>query len=178
MNQTEILIVILLAITTLSVITLLSLIIFCIIPMKRRMIEISQMMYVMFRKESKYDNSHDSIRNALSIINNNIDSLSSSIDNVFDQIVKKSNKTPNRLPTPSVSKEIRETILENINMEVMLSKGMRIPNRESIIHIAEVAIKTYPDIDPTYIVKMTVSMVENFILNMNEAQNAKNKKLK
>lgn len=176
MNQlNETIIIILMAITLSSILTLLSLIIFFIIPMKRRMSELSRMMYVILRKEEKYDSSHNAIRHSLSTLNDNIGSLSSSIGNVFEQFIKKYSKPMSHLPSPELSKNIRETILENINMEILLSKGMRIPNRESIIHIASNTIKTYPDIDREFIVKMTVSMVENYIMNMNEAQKSKNK---
>ncbi len=165
----ELTIFILLAITLISLISLLSLILFCIIPMKKRMNELSRIMYMILRKDEKYDNSHDSIKHALVTINDNIGSLSSSTNKVLAHILN-TNKRSGNLPTPSLSKEIRDTIMENINVEVLMSKGMRTPNRESIIHIAENTIKTYTHIDMEYIIKMTLSMVENYILSVTESQ--------
>lgn len=174
MNQLNEIMTLVLAVTTiLSLLTLLSLIFFCIIPMKNRMSELSRIMYAILRKNEKYDNSHDSIKRALSTLNNNIGSLSSSTNEVFMQLIKTNNKPGNSLPSPDLSKKIRDTILENINMEVLLSKGMRTPNRESMTHIAMNTIKTYPDIDIEYIVKLTISMVENYILSVNESQESK-----
>jgi hypothetical protein len=65
---------------------------------------------------------------------------------------------------------MRETILENINIEVLLSQGMKIPNKQSTNHIIENTIRTYPDVDQEYTVKLCLAMIENFSLNVMEGK--------
>lgn len=166
----EILVVVSMTIAMFSLLVLLAMIVFYIIPMTKRMSELSRIMYTILRKDEKYENSHDSIKRALSTINDNIGSLSSSTNEAFNQLIKNNQQHSSNLPSPELSKKIRDTILENINIEVLMSKGMRIPNRESVFNIAKNVIKTYPDIDMVYIIKLTLSMVENYILNVNESQ--------
>ena len=150
--------------------------------LKHRMEDLSRMMYVLIKKDEHYNNSHDDIKRALTVINGNIGSLSSSTDRVHQEIQELTNtnkqtlnelkvySTKAVLPTPNISKMMRETILENINIEVLLSKGMSIPNKKSTEHIIANTIKTYPDVDQEYTVKLCLAMIENFALNVKEGR--------
>lgn len=156
-----------------------------IIPMKRQIRELNRIMFTILRKDEKYDNSHDDIKRALSVINGNIGSLSSSTDQVFQELHNVSTSTKQALnelnavsnnpvmPTPNITKMMRETIMENINIEVLLSQGMRIPNKQSTQHIIENTIKTYPAVDKEYTVKLCLAMIENFTLDYVEGQKKK-----
>lgn len=150
--------------------------------LKHRMEDLSRMMYVLIKKDEHYNNSHDDIKRALTVINGNIGSLSSSTDQVIQELngvssstkqalneLKVVSNTPG-LPTPNISKMMRETILENINIEVLLSKGMKIPNKKSTDHIIENTIATYPNVDKEYTIKLCLAMIENFALNLAEGR--------
>lgn len=153
-----------------------------IIPMKRQISELNRIMFTILKKDEKYDNSHDDIKRALSIINGNIGSLSSSTDQVLEELQAVSNSTKQALnelnavsnnpvmPTPNITKMMRETIMENINIEVLLSQGMKIPNKQSTQHIIDNTLKTYPDVVPEYTIKLCLAMIENFALSASEGQ--------
>jgi hypothetical protein len=153
--------------------------------MKKRMEELSRMMFIIIKKDDKYDNSHDSIKRALSVINNNIGSLSSSTDQMIQDLSNLSKSTDDALhqlsyasnkavfPTPNVAKMMRETILDSIRVEMLLSNGMRIPNKQSTEHVIDIALKTYPHIDEEYTIKMCLAMIQNFIENELEGKESK-----
>lgn len=107
------------------------------------------------------------IKKALTIINKNIGSLSSgneAVEKKLDEIIKKKNLLKEyRLPTPEESEAMRKTILENINMEVLLSKNLKIARKDSTRNVIDNTLTTYPDIDPEYVVKLSLAMIENFL---------------
>lgn len=107
------------------------------------------------------------IKKALTIINKNIGSLSSgneAIEKKLDEVINKKHLLSNyRLPTPEESEEMRKTILENINMEVLLSKNLKIARKDSTRNIIDNTLETYPEIQPEYIVKLSLAMIENFL---------------
>ena len=172
-----------------TIITLLLLIVAVLLvymrSIKRSISELNSIMFTILKKDEKYDNSHDDIKRALTVINGNIGSLSSSTDRVHQEIQELTNtnkqtlnelkvySTKAVLPTPNISKMMRETILENINIEVLLSKGMSIPNKKSTEHIIANTIQTYPDVDKEYTVKLCLAMIENFALNVKEGRENK-----
>ena len=155
-----------------GIIFLLMLIIFIgtlcfIIPMKKQINETNRIMFFILQKDEKYDRSHDDIKRGMNTSNSNMGLLSNSVNQVLEEFIKKESKPKKRLPKPEESKLIRETILECINMEVLLSKDMRIPNKKSTKNIIETTVETYPEIDVGYIVKLCMAMIENFILDFN-----------
>lgn len=113
------------------------------------------------------DNSIIEIKKALTIINKNIGSLSSgneAIEKKLNEVINKKHLLSNyRLPTPEESEEMRKTILENINMEVLLSKNLKIARKDSTRNIIDNTLETYPEIQPEYIVKLSLAMIENFL---------------
>lgn len=145
-----------------------------LIKIQNRMNDLSQMMYLIIKKYDLIDTSCDDIKHALGTvnsnlkavdqgINDNIRSLSSSTDKVLEQFNDVSSEP--YLPTPNITKMIRETILENINIEVLLSHNMTLPNKQSTQHIIDSTVKTYPNVDKEYLVKLCLAMIENFVLN-------------
>lgn len=107
------------------------------------------------------DNSIIEIKKALTIINKNIGSLSSGIEEYKKDIKEKNNQY--RLPLPDESKAMRETILENINVEVLLSKNLRIASKDSTRKIIDATIEAYPEIYPEYTIKLCLAVIENFL---------------
>jgi hypothetical protein len=69
------------------------------------------------------------------------------------------------LPDPTQAAQIEATINDLISIEILLSSDMKISRRDSVINIASKTAETYPDIDVTYIVKKTLSVIESFIRN-------------
>lgn len=116
------------------------------------------------QKDSKedFDTFNTEIKKALTIINTNIGSLSSGIEE-FKKDIKEKNKQVYRLPLPEESKAMRETILENINVEVLLSKNLRIASKDSTRKIIDATLEAYPDIDPEYTIKLCLAVIENFL---------------
>lgn len=145
--------------------------------MKDRMSDMSRLMYIITKKLEYIDSSSDDIKRALSTINNNlktideeindnIRSLSSSTDKVIEEL--KQTQTSTYLPTPNITKMMRETILENINIEVLLSHNMTLPNKQSTKHIIDNTLAAYPNVNEEYTVKLCLAMIENFVLNNQE----------
>lgn len=102
------------------------------------------------------------IKKALTIINTNIGSLSSGIEE-FKKDTKAKRDSQTRLPLPEESKAMRETILENINVEVLLSKNLRIASRDAIRKIIDATVEAYPEIDLEYTIKLCLAVIENFL---------------
>lgn len=107
------------------------------------------------------------IKKALTIINKNIGSLSSgneALEKKLDEVIKRKNLLKDyRLPTPEESEAMRKTILENINMEVLLSKNLKIARKDSTRNVIDNTMATYPDIEPEYVIKLSLAMIENFL---------------
>ena len=107
------------------------------------------------------------IKKALTIINKNIGSLSSGNDQLekkLDEVIQTKNLLNKyRMPSPEESKQMRETIMENLNTEVLLSQNLKIARKDSVRNIIDNTLATYPDIEPEYTIKLCLAMVENFI---------------
>ena len=167
------LIIMLVAISMLLILT--SVLFVIILRMKKENNDIiSSLTFSVYQLKVNQGNSNDKLFNmdndykkALTIINKNIGSLSSGIDNVekkLDNVIKTKNLLKEfRLPSPEESKAMRETILENINMEVLLSKNLKIARRDSTRSIIDNTLETYSDIEPEYVIKMCLAMIENFL---------------
>lgn len=148
-----------------------------ILPMKKRMDELSRITYMLIRKNDISNGSQDEIKEAMVTLNrnikvttdeikDNIGSLSSSTKEVIQELQQVSNEP--YMPTPNVTKMMRETILELINMEVLLSHNMTIPNKESTQHIIDGTLETYPNVKKEYTIKLCLAMIENYTLNASE----------
>ena len=151
--------------------------------MQNRMDDMSRMMYALIKKNDIQVESSDDIKHALSTlngnlkavsneINDNIGSLSSSTSKALLDIKKDTSlhREMGYYPTPNISKMIRETIMECINIEVLLNKDIRIPNPNSVNHIIETVISTYPDVNKTYVTKLCMAMIENFVEDVTSQQ--------
>lgn len=149
----------------LLIIILLILTIGVIKPMKKRMNDLSLEMFILMRKQRSLDDSSDEIKHALNIINHNIGSLSSStneVSEVLQSLVTEKKNKP-KLPTPEIAQKMRETILENINIEVLLAEQMQIPRKDATRKIIDATIAAYPDIDYEYTIKLCLALIENFV---------------
>ena len=140
-----------------------------LIHIKHNTIEMSRVLYILFKKNKTFDDSTDDIKHALVTIHENIGSLSTSTKQVIDDY--RVTRDQSILPTPQLSNMIKETIKEQITIESLLSRQMRIPNGESTNHIIENTVQTYPNVDNKYIVKLCLAMIENFNLNNSQSQN-------
>ena len=151
--------------------------------MKNRMDEMSRMMYILIKKNDIQVESTDDIKHALSTLNGNLKTVSNEINNNIGSLssstskalldIKKDTSLHREIgyyPTPNISKMIRETILECINIEVLLNKDIRIPNPNSVHHIIETVINTYPDVNREYVTKLCMAMIENFVEDVSSQQ--------
>ena len=151
--------------------------------MKNRMDEMSRMMYILIKKNDIQVESTDDIKHALSTLNGNLKTVSNEINDNIGSLssstskalldIKKDTSLHREIgyyPTPNISKMIRETILECINIEVLLNKDIRIPNPNSVHHIIETVINTYPDVNREYVTKLCMAMIENFVEDVSSQQ--------
>lgn len=154
----------------LSIITSIVAIISLIISVKtfRRIRDMSilhTMIFEALQNIKSMNRSLDEIKRGMLTLNENIGSLSSSIDPFLKEIMEKK-RVGNRFPKPEESKMIRDTILELINTELLLNKNMRIPNRQATENIIYSTIETYQEINTEYLIKTCLAVIENFILNV------------
>lgn len=164
---TIILIVIVLALTIALVICMTML-----IRVKNNSSEISRILFTLMKRQKISDESLNGIKHALVTIHENIGSLSTSTKQLIDDFKTINNEK--NLPTPQVVNMIKDTIMEQITIETLLSRDMRVPNKKSTEYIIENTIKTYPHIDQEYLVKLCLAMIENF--NISRQESSQNKK--
>jgi hypothetical protein len=135
---------------------------------------LASLTFSLYQLRTDYEKSIDELKEkdtenkkAMTIINKNIGSLSSgndAIEKKLNEIINKKHLlTDYRLPTPEESESMRKTILENINMEVLLSKNLKIARKDSTRNIIDNTLATYPDIQPEYVIKLSLAMIENFL---------------
>lgn len=158
----------------LLIIILLVMMIGIIKPMKKRINDLSLEMFILMRKQRSLDSSSDDIKHALNIINHNIGSLSSSTNEVSEvlQTLVEDKKSKPKLPTPDIAQKMRETILENINIEVLLAEQMQIPRKDATRKIIDATIAAYPDIDYEYTIKLCLALIENFVESVGNKNNS------
>ena len=140
--------------------------------MENRMNNLSSTMYFLLKKSNISIDNDDQIKHALTTINTNIGSLSSSTLRGLEEIKKDVHIKVNKkyFPTPNISKMMRETIMECINIEVLLNKDLKIPNPNSVDHIVQTVLQTYPDVNVEYATKLTFAMIENFTEEVRDQQ--------
>lgn len=136
------------------------------LPLRKRIEEIQSFLYTLLKKDTIQTDSIYSIKKAVSVIHEDIGSLSTSTNRVINELDTVHNESI--MPTPQLSNMIKETITEQITIETLLSHNMKIPNKKSTDYIIENVIRTYPNVDKEYIVKLSMAMIENFTLNERE----------
>ena len=143
-------------------ITLLTFIISMSVKMSKMtstMNEMTNMMYYILKRQKIIDTNLYEI----SMISNNteteLSTLSTSIDSLFKEYKQSIDKKI--YPTPQLVEMITTTIKEQIAVETILTKNLRIIDKNTVNIIIENVIKTYPHVDESYIIKKTLSIVEN-----------------
>ena len=121
------------------------------VKMENTINELSRMIYSLTKKLKSYDETLDDTRNEIVALTTSIDEL----------VVVKSTKKV--YPTPDVSSMIAETIKEHIAIELSLSAGLQLPNKNSTDKIIKNTIATYPNIDEVFITKKCLAMIQNTI---------------
>lgn len=129
--------------------------------MKVKIGDISNMMFFILKKHQSLRDSSDAINSHLLIIDDNINTLSNNTVRVIDELKKSASKSK-ILPTPELASMMRATIKEAITAEVILSRNLRIPKRDSTKNVVLTTINTYPYVDKEYIVKLCLAMIEDF----------------
>lgn len=131
--------------------------------MTSTMNEMTNMMYYILKKQK----SIDYILNEVSESNNNteleLSTLSTSIDSMFKEYKKSMNTKI--YPTPQLSDMITTTIKEQVAIETILTKNLRIIDKNTVNIIIENTVKTYPHVDESYIIKRVLSIIESLKTN-------------
>lgn len=100
-------------------------------------------------------------QNKLKEIQENIESLSTSIELMNSRSAKNANASI--LPDPKLAEMITSTIKEQLTIEFTLSKNMTLANRESVTRITQNVSRTYPQVDKEYIVKKCLAVIESVL---------------
>ena len=119
-----------------------------IIPMQKRMNELSKITYMLIRKNDITNNSQDEIKEAMVTINKN---LKVTTDEIRDNIGSLSSST----------KEVIQELKQ-------VSSEPYMPNKESTQHIIDGTLETYPNVKKEYTIKLCLAMIENYALNASE----------
>lgn len=154
-------------ITTFIIITFLLLFIILMFikinKMTSTMNEMANMMYLILKKQKSIDD----VLNEVAISNNNTESelstLSTSIDSMFKEY--KQSMNTKIYPTPQLADMITTTIKEQVAVETILTKNLRIIDKNTVNIIIENTTKTYPHVDESYIIKKTLSIIEGLKTN-------------
>lgn len=154
-------------ITTFIIITFLLLFIILMFikinKMTSTMNEMTNMMYLILKKQKSIDD----VLNDVAISNNNTESelstLSTSIDSMFKEY--KQSMNTKIYPTPQLADMITTTIKEQVAVETILTKNLRIIDKNTVNIIIENTTKTYPHVDESYIIKKTLSIIEGLKTN-------------
>lgn len=149
--------IIIIAILSVCIICMISLIVFEIIlcvslnRMKSIINDQSRMIYTM-DKQIRYlqTTTHDT--------QETITSLSTSVVST----IQESSKPKYIYPDPDLVDKITKTVIDLISMEMILSKDMQYPPRESTNMIVQATLKTYPHVHPDYLIKKTLSIIESY----------------
>lgn len=149
--------IIIIAILSAYIICMISLIVFEIIlcvslnRMKSIINDQSRMIYTM-DKQIRYlqTTTHDT--------QETITSLSTSVVST----IQESSKPKYIYPDPDLVDKITKTVIDLISMEMILSKDMQYPPRESTNMIVQATLKTYPHVHPDYLIKKTLSIIESY----------------
>lgn len=125
--------------------------------------EMTNMMYLILKKQKSIDD----VLNDVAISNNNTESelstLSTSIDSMFKEY--KQSMNTKIYPTPQLADMITTTIKEQVAVETILTKNLRIIDKNTVNIIIENTTKTYPHVDESYIIKKTLSIIEGLKTN-------------
>ena len=113
----------------------------------------SRLLYIMDKRCRRYEEH-------LNDTDESITSLSTSVASLASGYQKQLNTRI--LPKPELVEQITKTITDLLSIEVGLSKNMRASRKESVQLIVENTIKTYPDVNPDYITKKTLSIIEAY----------------
>jgi regulator of replication initiation timing len=104
----------------------------------------------------------DDVSAMMDSVSKTISTLSTSISSVL----KENNRLHNEkiMPSPNLAEMITATIKEQLSIEFNLSKGQRLPNKDSISKIIMNVQMTYPHVNEEYIVKKCLAMIESMSL--------------
>lgn len=137
---------------------LITLIVLCILSITyiryiiRKIDDMSRVLYIM-------DKRHRRLETSLHDTDESIVSLSTSVV-TLSSVLQKHSKS--KLPKPDQVEQITKTIMDLLSIEVGLSKNMRASRKDSVPIIIEKTINTYPEIDPEYITKKALSIIETY----------------
>lgn len=90
-----------------------------------------------------------------------IDNKLSSLSNRIGTIISEQSETTYRMPSPDEITAIQNAIRDQVLIEFTLSEKQRVP-RASLSNAIINVCNTFPNIDPEYIVKKTIAIVESW----------------
>lgn len=94
-----------------------------------------------------------------------LQSLSSGLKIQMQREEEKANQK--HWPTPELADQITKTIREQITIELFLSRNLQAPARDYLYNITEHVMKTYPDIEPSYLIHKCIAIAESELSRQN-----------
>lgn len=104
----------------------------------------------------------DQISLSMDRYNNSVESLQLSFDSLAAEYNTLNENKLQRMPSPTEVEQIEKTITDLLQIEISLSKNLKIANKDSLQKICQDTIKTYPGISTEYIIRKATSIVESF----------------
>lgn len=141
-------------------ILLLSITFLIVIPMKKRMIELSNIMYHIIHKSDEIIDNSYKLRDVYVNMSSSVKELSTNTTRALSDLKKQSSDGQKVYPWPQLAEMIKQTIDEQIAIEKALSSDMRVPNPNSTKYIIDNTKRTYPHVDEEYIAKLALAMLE------------------
>ena len=94
--------------------------------------------------------------------NTDVKDLQLSFDSLAAEYNTLNENKRQRMPSTTEVEQIEKTITDLLQIEISLSKNLKIANKDSLHKICQDTIKTYPGISTEYIIRKATSIVESF----------------
>lgn len=138
-------------------------------PLKKRFDMQSDLLYILMKKTSLYNDQLLTVIDDNNVTKENITSLSTSLESFMEDARKK--ESIKIYPNPQMVEMIESTINEQIGIEIVLTQHLTLKPKEMLTTIVTNTRKTYPMVDDEYISKKCIAMVEAMRQNNGSKEN-------
>lgn len=118
----------------------------------------NRLLYFNLKDSNQMKYNMDDTLDRIDLIETNVSQLSSDLQIKIQRDEEESKRKV--YPTPELSRMIAETIREQVEIEMILSKNLTAPSGEYVDEICHRVMKTYPKIEPDYILRKCLSVIE------------------
>lgn len=130
------------------------------IRIKKQLDDTNRLLYFNLKSHERLQSSLQEQQDSIDIINQNMKTISHDLEIKIKQDAEKASRKI--YPRPELANMITNTIQEQIQIEMSLSKNLKAPPRDYVEVITESVIRTYPEVDPSYLTKKCIALLDNF----------------